>query len=626
MCGITGGFWRDGSTPDSETVAQMNRRLIHRGPDEQGQLTSGPVVLAMRRLSIIDLQSGQQPMSDPAGRYTLVYNGEIYNSEDLRTQLASEGVIFRTRCDTEVLLHGLIRWGPEGLSRFNGMFALAFWDAEQARLLLARDRMGQKPLYYQLSPGLLLFASELTALRAHPQVSSEVCPAALARYLTLEYVPTPRAILKGVQKLPPGSWLRVDLHGEQAGRFWQLPFDAPAAAEQSESLLTLLEDSVRRRLVADVPVGVFLSGGIDSSAVAAMALREGNPLRTFSIAFEDSSFDESHHARSVADYLGTEHLERRFDPDEALALVHQLHTLSDEPLGDASLLPTTLLCRFAREHVTVALSGEGSDELFGGYPTYLAHRWAGYYRGLGPIGPGILAPLVRALPASLRYFSLDFKLKRFVRGAHRANPERHMLWMGSFAPAELDVLLTPEYLREIGDPLEEVRACWRRAGTGPDWHLARRLDLQTYLQDGLLAKADRASMSQSLELRTPFLDHRLVAWAERQPPPGRGAWGGGKPALRQALAGLLPEPILRRPKHGFPFPVAAWLRGPLRPLLEQLLDPDALREEGIFAPEAVNKLVAAHLSGKRNERKKLWTLLAFRLWHQGAGNGSATSM
>ncbi len=621
MCGITGGFWRDGRRPDPEIVAQMNRRLTHRGPDDQGQLASGPVILAMRRLSIIDLAHGQQPMSDPSGRHTLVYNGEIYNTADLRAQLSAEGVAFRTHCDTEVLLHGLIRWGPEGLSRFNGMFALALWDAETSQLLLARDRMGQKPLYYDLSPGLLLFGSELSALRAHPQVSSEVCPAALSRYLTLEYVPTPRAILKGVQKLPPGSWLRVDRQGEQMGRFWDLPFDPPPdSLEGDRGLLELLEDSVRRRLVADVPVGVFLSGGIDSSAVAAMALREGNPVRTFSIAFEDSSFDESHHARSVARHLGTEHLEQRFDPAEALALVHQLHQLSDEPLGDASLLPTTLLCRFAREHVTVALSGEGSDELFGGYPTYLAHRWASCYRGLGPIGPCIVAPMVRALPASLRYFSLDFKLKRFVRGAHRTNPERHVLWMGSFAPSELGALLTPEYLHEIGDPLEEVRDCWRLAGTGPDWQLSRRLDIQTYLQDNLLAKADRASMSQSLELRTPFLDHRLVTWAERQPPPGRGSWGGGKQVLRKALAGVLPAEILQRAKHGFPFPVAAWLRCPLRPLIEQLLGPDTLRREGIFAPETVAKLVAAHLSGKRDERKKLWTLLAFRLWHQGSGN------
>jgi asparagine synthase (glutamine-hydrolysing) len=624
VCGITGVFHRRGGEPDSGVVWRMNESLRHRGPDSGGLRRSGPAVLAMRRLSILDITGGEQPMSDPTGRHTLVYNGEAYNFAELRAEMEGKGIRFRTRSDTEVVLQVLARWGPEGLARVNGMFALALWDSGEGRLLLARDRLGKKPLYYRLTPEVLIFGSELRALRLHPDVPSTLSAAALARYLVLEYVPTPLSILEGVRKLEPGTWLEVGEEGERQGRFWEPPFRAAAGERAAPEeggepgrFRELFGDAVAKRLVADVPVGVLLSGGIDSSAVAAAAVRwGGGKVRTFTVGFRDPSFDESAHARRVAAALGTDHHEEVFAPEDALELVPRLAEIADEPLGDASLLPTTLLSAFARRHVKVALGGDGGDELFAGYPTYLAHRAAPLYRALGPLGPWLVAPAVRALPTSYRNFSLDFRLKRFVRGAHRPNPDRHILWMGSFAPEELADVLQPDVLARAGDPMAEVRARWGETDGGPGWDRARRLDVLTYLRDDILVKTDRASMSRSLEVRSPFLDYRIVEWAEGLPPSVRMPLGRGKAILREALKDLLPRETLERPKKGFGIPVGRWLRGPLRPLMDELLDPGALRKEGLLRPEGVSPIVRAHLSGRRDERKKLWTLLALRLWNR----------
>lgn len=619
MCGICGALQRSGDPPGRRDLERVNDRLRHRGPDEDGVFLDGPVALGMRRLSILDLEAGSQPMRDEATGIVLVYNGEVYNHKELRDELAAGGYPFRTRCDTEVVLAVLALRGPEGLAELDGMFALAAWDPRDGSVLLARDGPAIKPLYYELTRDRLVWASELLALAAWPGVSRAIDPEALGRYLAHEYVPTPRSILRSVRKLEPGTWLRVDRERERRGVFWAPPFRPPEPRRDDQDLEAelrrLLEEAVERQMVADVPVGIFLSGGLDSSALAAAAVRRNARVRTFAIGFGDPSFDESSHARRAAEHLGTEHHEERLDEAAALDLVPDVGRIMDEPLGDASILPTLLLCRFSRGEVKVALSGDGGDELFGGYPTYGAHLAARYYRLLGPLGPGALAPIVGKLPVSHANLSLDFKAKRFVRGAHRSPPRRHLLWMGSFDPDRLAEILQPEVAAGLGDPWEDVERLWRATDGGGAADRARRLDFLGYLRDDLLPKTDRASMSVSLEVRVPFLDLRLVRWAEGLPASRRFGMLRTKKLMRSALRPWLPEDLLRRPKKGFGVPMARWLQGPLRPLVREMLDPEHLRRQGLFRPGAVTALVERHEMRRADERKRLWTLLAFQLWH-----------
>jgi asparagine synthase (glutamine-hydrolysing) len=625
MCGIAGLVNREGVAADRDILARMTATLRHRGPDGEGYYLDGPAGLGHRRLSIIDLDGGAQPMSNEDGSVWVSYNGELYNEPALRARLKGQGHVFRTVSDTEALVHLYEEEGPDFVRHLNGMFALALWDARRRRLVLARDRMGQKPLYYaETAEGGLVFGSEPKALLVHPGVRRALDPAGLARYLFYEYLPAPHTIWTGMRKLPPAHRL-VWEHGQaRLARYWQAPLprgEAPPFAEAAERFWSGLCAAVARHRRCDVPLGVFLSGGVDSSSVAA-ALAESEParqIRTFSIGFDDPSFDESAHARAVARHLGTTHHERIFRAETVWELLPEVATWLDEPFGDASILPTHLLSRFARSEVKVVLGGDGADELLAGYPTFTAERAAGLFRRLPGPARTLAGAAVGRLPVAHGNFSLDFKLKQFLRGAAEPIALAHQRWLGSFSG--------PEIARLLVDPpaLDVEKEHLQRAGAlapAADG-LTRSLWLyqDTYLPDDILTKVDRASMACSLEVRAPFLDTELVDEVEALPASFKYSHGQTKRLLKHAANGRLPASIVERPKKGFGIPVARWLRGPLAPLLDDLLGPDRLTRQGLFRPEEVAWRVAEHRAGVRDHRKPLWTLLMFQLWYQHMGDG-----
>ena len=637
MCGICGIFSLSARDDiDPRVLDDMNRRLAHRGPDDSGTFTAPGVGLGIRRLEVIDLVSGHQPIQNEDGRLTIVYNGEVYNFADLRAPLEARGHVFKTRTDTEVVLHLYEDEGPAALEKLNGMFALAIYDRRDHSLFLARDRMGIKPLYYAHLGDTLLFASEPKSALAHPALTRDIDPHALAEYLANEFVAAPRTIYKHLRKLPPGSHLLIkkgtgvfsvhpywtphpaDLLAKKGSGYFstRFPLSAHDAADRLEELCL---DSVKRRLVADVPVGVFLSGGIDSSTIAALAARvHSDRVKTFSVGFDDPSFDETPFALAVARHLGTDHHHRTFTAQDLLTGLDNLLDVFDEPFGDASIIPTSLLSVFARAHVTVALAGDGGDELFAGYPTYLAHKMARVYlRVPRLLRSSLVAPVVRRLPVSKRNFSFDFKAKRFLRGIDLPLPRRHMTWMGSFTPADLRALLLPDRLPE-GDldavyrPAENAAAL---AHTADPLLAVQHIDLANYLREDILVKTDRSSMATSLEVRVPFLDHRIVEFALALPSRWKLHGLTTKWLLKKIALKYLPPRIVHRPKKGFGIPVARWLDGELRDWAHDLLAPDRLRRQNIFQPAAVQTLLDDHHAGRADNRKPLWTLLAFQIWH-----------
>lgn len=632
MCGITGWLALDGARAEGEArLRAMCQAMAHRGPDDTGLGFFGPAALGMRRLSIIDVAGGHQPIANETGSVQVVFNGEIYNHHALREGLLARGHVFATRSDTEVLVHLYEERGEAFVEELVGMFAIALWDAAAGKLVIARDRMGEKPLYWTRADGVLIFGSELKCLMAHPAVGRRLSLQALASYLALEYVPAPQAILEGVHKLPPGHLLVVEGGEVRVLPYWR-PDTTPRSPRVSEAeaiagVDARLREAVAGQLVADVPLGVFLSGGIDSSlvsAVAARALREAGAgeLQTFSIGFTDPSFDESVHARAVAKHIGSRHHERILEPGMLPAILPTVTGLLDEPFGDASVLPTYLLAAFAREHVTVALGGDGGDELFAGYPTYQAQKAAGFLDRLpGPLVNGLAAAaraMVGVLPVNHDNLSLDFKLKRFASALDREPAERHARWLGSFDPEGLAQLLTQEVRAALVgyDPYAPARAIWAET-RGLD-RLARFLaiDQRTYLPDDILFKVDRASMMASLETRAPLLDHRLVAYANGLPSGLKLHGFTTKHLLKRVAGTYLPDAILNRPKKGFGIPVAKWLRGELRETMTELLAPERLRAAGLFEPVAVERLIKEHLDGVRDHRKSLWTLLMFEWWRE----------
>jgi asparagine synthase (glutamine-hydrolysing) len=627
MCGIA-GFVHDRAPSDADPriLRRMTDAVAHRGPDDAGTFVRDGAHLGHRRLSIIDLAGGHQPLFNEDGRIALVFNGEIYNHGALREDLLARGHRFATRSDTEVLVHLWEDEGPALLGRLEGMFAFALWDAADRTLFLARDRMGKKPLYWGVFDGEAVFGSELRAMLAHPAVPRQVDPDALQRYLCLDYVPAPRSILQGVRKVLPGGWVRWQAGVAREGRWFDLVpaprVPAPRPADAAARPWSTLKDAVSCRLESEVPLGIFLSGGLDSTAVLC-ALAEGRDpatLDTFTVGFEDPSYDESGPARAVAQALGTRHHERVLSGSAALSLVRQVATLADEPLADPSLLPTHLLARFAREHVTVALSGDGGDELFYGYPTFLADgsarlaaRWLP-----GFVRRSWLPAVAARIPRSDRDMSLDFRLSRFVRGLRFGAADRHFAWIGGFLPDDARDVLSPDLHGALpppdGPPYPDVAAWQALCGGGDDLPAIACLYARLYLADGVLAKVDRATMAVGLEARAPLLDSRVVSLALSMAPSLSLSGGTTKAVMRRMLKGRVPDAILHRPKKGFGIPLAAWLRGDLRLLLREHLDPGKLRREGLFRPEAVTRLVDAHLSGAANLRKELYALLVFELW------------
>ena len=622
MCGIVGNVLaRADRTPDPAVLQRMNDRITHRGPDDQGVFVQGPAGLAMRRLKIIDLATGHQPMAGEEGRVWVVFNGEIYNYRELREALAVRGHVFTTRSDTEVIVHGYEEHGVASLGDLEGMFAVAIWDAPARTLLLARDRLGIKPLYYAILPDQIVFASELKALLEHPAIERTLDLTALSRYLAHEYVPAPHSILRAVRKLPAAHWLTYTDGRVKLEPYWDVHFQRDAGideTEAAEALRAALDRSVKQHLVSDVPLGVFLSGGIDSSAVAAFAVRHfPGRLKTFSVGFEDPSFDETAHARRIARALDTDHQEEILDPRAALDLVGRLPELLDEPLGDASFLPTYLLSRFTRRSATVALSGDGGDELFAGYPTYQAHRLARIFELVpGVVRRQLIRPAVERLPVSLDNLSFDFRLKRFVEGMEFASVDRHAAWLGSFTPDDQRGLFTPDALARMEAPpsYDAFHEILSHAPSASYLERMLYLDLKGYLGEGVLTKVDRASMACSLEVRVPLLDRQVVELAASLPIGLKLRRFTTKYILKRALSGVLPPDILERPKMGFGIPLGRWFRGELAPMLREACAPDTIRRAGLFQPDAVGRLLDEHAAGRRDHRKKLYTLLAFQLW------------
>jgi asparagine synthase (glutamine-hydrolysing) len=614
MCGICGLVTANGDRPDLDVVRRMSARLVHRGPDSDGLHAEGPVALAARRLSIIDLEGGTQPIANEDGTVVVVQNGEIYNYRELRRELERSGHRFATASDTEVLVHMYEEHGDEFVERLRGMFAIAVWDSHASRLLLARDRFGIKPLFYRLADGALSFASELKAMLEQPGFSRQIDPHAVAAFLTFNSVPAPMTIFAEARKLPPGSTLAWR-EGEIAIRRYARPSPAPAGEVRSgpvgqlaEELRETLRDSVRAHLVADVPVGVLLSGGVDSAGLTALAAGESSePVRTFSIGFEEASFDELERARMIAARYRTDHHELILRPDAA-ELLPSLVEAFDEPFGDSSAVPTYLVSQLAAGEVKVALSGEGGDELFGGYYTYVADLLA---PKVAPL-TALAAPLVEALPSSDSKVSLDYKAKKFVRGARLPALERHHAWKEIF-PAPMRASLVSGG-GSGWDPVDLLRE--RYAETEGAEPLARLqdLDLGIYMVDDLLVKTDRSSMAHSLELRVPFLDQRVAEFALGLATPLKVRGFAKKRLLRQALAPLLPKEIVSGPKQGFSIPLAAWLRGPLEPFARETLSTATLERQGCLDPAVVTPILDRHSSGKEDLSRQLWGLMSFTLW------------
>jgi asparagine synthase (glutamine-hydrolysing) len=610
-----------------DAIRAMTDALTHRGPDAEGYHQDSGMALGHRRLKVIDLEGGAQPMSNVDGTVWVTYNGEIYNHVELRQQLESRGHVFRSTCDTEVLVHGYVQWGfAELLDRIDGMFAFAVWDGAARRLMLARDRMGQKPLFYAMTDdGGLAFASEVKALLAHSIVRPAIDLEGLAAYLTFEYLPGELSMVKGVRKLLPGTWLSFEAGRIESNRYWDIPItDAPCPRDSVQQFTELFDRAVGRRLMADVPLGVFLSGGIDSSSVAASVVRQRTAanVKTFSIGFHEKSYDESSIARGVAEFLGTEHHERIFTVESMKDVLPEVAAVLDEPFGDASLLPTYLLSAFAREHVTVALGGDGGDELLLGYPTFFAEAVGQAFAQLPRSARRGAAWVGRQLPVSTKNISFDFKVNSFLKAAEMPKEWRHPLWLGSVVPGGPDDPMHPD-LRAIF-PIESVMSFAAEAYAVPDTESdLQRLSYQycrTYLADDILHKVDRASMAVSLEARSPFLDRALVEFIAALPAsqklrfPARGKW-----ILKTAMRNRLPLRVIRRAKKGFGIPVAAWLKGPLDEMLNDLLSDARIKRAGYLDPICVRRLIDEHRTGKRNHRKVLWTMLNLELWRDARG-------
>ncbi len=586
----------------------MSATLVHRGPDSEGTFVDGGVGLAARRLAIIDLTGGDQPIANEDGTCTVVQNGEIYNYEALSRELERAGHRLRTRCDTETIVHAYEQWGLGFAERLRGMFAIAIWDAPRRRLVLARDRFGIKPLYFRAAGGELAFASELDALP-----KGELDLDALEAFLATNTVPGSLSIFREIRKLPPGHTLTWEDGRVTIERFAR-PGPLPARAAEDEAELVeecraRLRDSVRAHLVSDVPVGVLLSGGVDSGTLTALAAEEtSEPVRTFSIGFEEQSFDELDNARAVATRYGTRHRELVLRPDAAL-LLPALAAAFDEPFADSSSLPTYLVSRLAAEDVKVTLSGEGGDECFGGYYTYVADLLAERVGGIASLA----RPAIERLPSSSRRVSFDYRAKRFARAAHLPPLERHEGWKEIFS-ADARAELTGR--RHGFDPVSLDRA--RFAETAGHELLTRLqdVDLGGYLVDDLLVKTDRASMAWSLETRVPFLDTVVTNFAFSLPARHKVRWLDKKRLLRKAVEPLLPHGVVHGRKRGFSIPAAAWLRGELEPFARETLSPETLRRQGYLRPEAVARVLDDHVSGREDLSRQLWGLLAFTLWHE----------
>jgi asparagine synthase (glutamine-hydrolysing) len=621
MCGIIALVENDPNRPVAlDGLQRMVRTLVHRGPDEEGSVALAGVGLAMRRLAIVDLAGGQQPFTNETGEIQLVANGEIYNFPDLKQELEALGHRFRSRSDIEVLVHGYEQWGVDLLPRVRGMFALALWDGRTRTLVAARDRAGEKPLYWSQTPEGLRLASEVKALLVRPEVSRELDPEGLDEFLTYEYIVAPRTILKHVKKLPPASYLVWRDGHVEVRRYWdaaQVPLRQWRDADAIDALRETLRQAVVRQMMADVPLGAFLSGGIDSSTlVALMSEATRLPINTFSMGFDDGSYNELAFAHEVATAFKTNHRERTVTP--ALEpLFDKLVVHLDEPFADVSMFPTYMVSSLAREHVTVALSGDGGDELFGGYDAYEAQALAAKLGGLGDAVMPALAAVASTLPPTEKKKGLVNKVKRFAAGAATAPSDLgHYRWM-VYLSARAKARLFAGGLRErlaAHDVYAPVREALGRFSQDDVLNRQLYADLSVYLADDILVKVDRMAMATSLETRAPFLDADVMELAFSMPARFKIRNGERKWVLKQAMKGILPEAILGRKKEGFSIPMKNWLRRELQPLMEELLSPERIRARNLFEPAEVSRLIDEHVAGRENHAHTLFPLMVFERW------------
>ncbi len=637
MCGICGIFnLQLQPLAHGERIDAMAANILHRGPDSGGKFQLPHLALAIQRLSIIDLETGNQPLSNEAGDVTLVFNGEIYNYRELREPLLEHGHHFKTQSDGEVIIHLYEELGPDCLCELNGMFAIALWDNRAGRLLLARDRAGEKPLYYWRDEETLVFGSEIKSLLAYPGVSREIDSAALTDYFFYGHFPAPRSVFAEIRKLPAAHRMMVEDGKIEVDAYWRPqdylrppgkpPVTPREERELVEELAVRLRQAAESRLVSDVPLGVFLSGGVDSSTIVAIMseLSPGN-VNSFSVNFPEKTFNEESYSTLVARRFHTQHHVLNAEKPAMLEALMKLADHLDEPMADPAVIPTYMISRFAREHIKVALSGEGSDELFGGYPTYMGARLAEYYLKLPAwVRRQIFGRLQRFLPVSSTAVPKGLFLRRFLTHAEKNPAERHHIWFGMFNPTELDQLISPDW---AGPQLPSSRIFAPLApvldGARFDEMLSEMLylDFCLYLQDDLLVKVDRASMACSLEMRTPFLDHRLIEFAEGLPGSLKVRRFKLKYLLKRTVERWLPKEIVYRQKRGFSVPIASWMRNELRPLVDETLAEDKLKQHGMFTVSFVRGLLNEHWSGKADHRKTLWTLFMFQLWYDRWGKG-----
>lgn len=622
MCGIC-GFIESGGTPAApETLGRMNQRLFHRGPDGGGQWIQGRAAIAMRRLAIIDLHSGQQPMFNETGDVGIVFNGEIYNYHELRAELEARGHRFASQSDTESIVHLYEEYGDDCVTRLNGMFAIAIWDSVRQRLLLARDRAGKKPLYYAARPDGIAFSSELRSLLEYSGCSREIDAAALDNYFALGYVPAPLSIFRDIRQLQPGHTLVWEKGRTQTRRYWRLrPSHRTfrSRADAVDELYQLLDDAVRIRLYSDVPFGALLSGGVDSSLVVGLMSRQlGRKLKTFTIGFSEAAYDESPHATAVAQLFETEHHNLRVGPLSVLDVMHKLVGHFGEPFADSSAIPTFLVSQLARQHVTMALSGDGGDEVFGGYKSYRYHHAIDRYRTV----PASLRAPVKLASGALAATAPGRLWTRLSRFAHEAELPVDERWMHSrsiFSPAEQQRLYTPEMAAQIepgacGFRLRDSFAYFFQHADDPN-EVINLVDYETYLPDDILVKTDRTSMAVSLELRAPLLDYRVAEFAASVPRQWKWDSRAGKYLLKDAAKKLLPPAILNRRKQGFVLPLADWFQGDLAPRFREIVD--TTRAGDVLRLDSCRELLRAHQQHPHSGYdRKIWVVLCFLLWYE----------
>lgn len=620
MCGIA-GYYGQGN---KNLLVKMTNTLKHRGPDDAGFFVDEKVGLGHQRLSIIDLSSAaHQPMSNEDKTVWIVFNGEIYNFKELKEQLKDKHS-FASHSDTEIILHLYEELGEAVFTKLEGMFAIALYDQKNKKLFLARDRMGKKPLYYSLINNTLIFGSELKTLLEHPLIKKELDLFVLNEFLLYEYVPTPHSILKNVYKLEPGYFLTYDGVNLRKNKFWEIKFEVLGSRLKFEDAMSeldiRLDKAVQARLVSDVPLGIFLSGGIDSSTIAYYAQKNSKQkIKTFSIGFEEDSFDESKYARLVAKHLGTEHYEKMLSAKDSLDLIPRIAGLMDEPFADASIIPTFLLSEFTREHVTVALGGDGGDELFCGYDTFTAHRLAEYYEKIPRVvREVVIEKIVKQLPTSFKNISFDFKAKKFISGFKENKNRRNQLWLGSFDKEERGKLFRKEVWQGLANEneyriIDDYSANFSKENCFNQLIL---LYLRTYMMDDILVKVDRASMFNSLEVRAPFLDTNVVDCVNSLPTSFKLNGLQSKYILKKIMEGKLPKEIIWRKKKGFGIPLAHWLSNELKDFTAELLNEEKIDREGLFDSSYINRLLKDHYERRADNRKLIWTLIVFEMWRE----------